>query len=118
MDIIFVEGVTMDRGNLIVVLVTVPTEPEADRITAVLLEQHLVACVNRIKGVASQFWWQGNIETADEILLIVKTTAEVMMDIVKAVKENHSYSVPEIIAVPIISGNEDYLLWIRGEVQK
>ena len=108
----------MNSKDLIVVMVTVPTELEAERITAVLLERHRAACVSKIKGVFSQFWWQGRIDSADEVLLIIKTSAAVLQDIIETVKKNHSYSVPEIIAIPIISGNEDYLSWIRNEVRK
>jgi periplasmic divalent cation tolerance protein len=108
----------MDKKDLIVVLVTVATESEAEKITSVLLEEHQAACVNRIKGVFSKFWWQGKIDSADEVLLIIKTSSDVMHNIIETVKKNHSYSVPEIIAIPIISGNEDYLSWIRNEVQK
>jgi periplasmic divalent cation tolerance protein len=72
--------------------------------------------VNVVPKVTSRFWWQGKIDSADESLLIIKTRSSALPDIIKIVKKNHSYSVPEIIALPIIEGNEDYLAWINNEV--
>ena len=73
-------------------------------------------CVNIVSRVDSLFWWQGELDSAQESLLIVKTKASVLNQIVNLVKEHHSYDVPEIIALPIISGNQDYLEWIGDSV--
>jgi periplasmic divalent cation tolerance protein len=106
----------MQRKGPVVVLVTVSSLEEADKISTVLLEQKKAACVNVVPKVTSRFWWQGKIDSADESLLIIKTRSSALPDIIKIVKKNHSYSVPEIIALPIIEGNEDYLAWINNEV--
>jgi periplasmic divalent cation tolerance protein len=70
-----------------------------------------------VPGVSSFFWWQGKVDSAQESLLIVKTKASVLNQIVNLVKEHHSYDVPEIIALPIIGGNRDYLEWLGKEVK-
>ena len=106
----------MQQANAAVVLVTVSGKVEADKITSVLLESRKAACVNIIPGVSSRFWWQGNIDSADEIMLLIKTRPSAVPAIIELVKKNHSYTVPEVIALPIIAGNEDYLSWINSEV--
>ncbi len=81
------------------------------------MNEKKVACINIIKGVNSHFWWKGEIEFTNEILLIAKTESKFLNDIVKSVKKLHSYEVPEIIALPIIDGNKDYFDWIKKSVK-
>ena len=83
-----------------------------------LLNQRKAACVNIVPNVSSLFWWQDKLDSAQESLLIVKTKASLLDEIIRLVKEIHSYDVPEIIALPIIGGNQDYLEWIDKEVDK
>ena len=101
----------------IVIYITTESEEEAHRIATRLLDAKKAACVNIVPGVDSLFRWEGRIESAWERLLIVKTSASLLPEIVDLVKGIHSYDVPEIIALPIIGGNEDYLQWIVGEVE-
>lgn len=107
----------MELTGCAVVLVTVSSEEEAQIITDALLEKRKAACVNIVSRVASHFWWQGKIDKADEVLLIIKTRTSEVPDIVRIVKQNHKYTVPEIIALPVIAGNDDYLDWINSEVK-
>jgi periplasmic divalent cation tolerance protein len=102
----------------IVVFITTANAEEAQRIADVLLNERKAACVNIVPGVSSFFWWQGKVDSAQESLLIVKTKASVLNQIVNLVKEHHSYDVPEIIALPIIGGNRDYLEWLGKEVKQ
>jgi periplasmic divalent cation tolerance protein len=102
----------------IVVFITTANAEEARRIADVLLSERKAACVNIVPGVSSFFWWQGKVDSAQESLLIVKTKASVLNQIVNLVKEHHSYDVPEIIALPIIGGNRDYLEWLGKEVKQ
>lgn len=97
----------------IVVLVTASSKEEANKITQGLLEEKLAACVNILLGLESRFWWQGKIDSATEVLLVIKTRKTLFNKLAKKVKGLHSYTVPEIIALPIISGNKAYLDWIN-----
>ncbi|MEK6564347.1 MAG: divalent-cation tolerance protein CutA [Candidatus Omnitrophota bacterium] len=101
----------------IVALVTASSKEEADKIAQGLLEDKLAACVNIIPGVESYFWWQDKIDRAKEALLVIKTKKELFNKLVGKVKSLHSYSVPEIISLPIISGNKDYLKWINDSTR-
>ena len=107
-------SVVKDSGH-IVVFITTPSNEEADKIADVLVGQRRAACVNIVPQVRSRFWWQGKIESEEEALLIVKTRSELLDEVIGLVKANHSYEVPEVIAMPISSGNEDYLSWLDEE---
>ncbi len=96
----------------IIILVTVPNKLQANKITKFLLKQKLAACVNIIPKMDSFFWWQGKIDKAKELLLVIKSKKSLFKKLKKAIKSKHPYSVPEIIALPIILGNKDYLDWI------
>jgi periplasmic divalent cation tolerance protein len=102
----------------IVIFVTTSSEPEAHKIAELLLSRRKAACVNIVPRIASSFWWQGKLDSAQESLLIIKTKASLLPEIVALVKTEHSYKVPEIIALPIIGGNVDYLKWIDDEVRE
>ena len=107
----------MEEPAYIVLFITTANVEEAKRISKVLLNQREVACVNIVPKVSSLFWWQDKLDSAQESLLIVKTKASQLNEIVRLVKEFHSYDVPEIIALPIVGGNQDYLEWIGKEVK-
>ena len=107
----------MEPSPYIVLFITTATAEEAQRISRALLEQKRVACVNIVPRVSSSFWWQDKLDSAEESLLIVKTKASQLNEIVTIVKEIHSYDIPELIALPIIGGNQDYLDWIEKEVK-
>jgi len=99
----------------VIVFITVDSQETAQKIANKLLTERKAACVNIIPKVESHYWWHGKIENTDELLLIVKTRAALLGDLGKLVKQNHPYTVPEIIALPIIDGNPDYLEWIEKE---
>ena len=101
----------------IVLFVTTANAEEAQRIADLLLKERKAACINIVPRVSSSFWWQGRLNSAQESLLIVKSRASVLDQIVNLVKEHHSYNVPEIIALPIIGGNPDYLEWMGKEIK-
>jgi periplasmic divalent cation tolerance protein len=101
----------------VVILITTSLDEEAQKIADKLLTQRKAACVNIISKVRSRFWWKGELDSADEALLIVKTKASFIDEIVSLVKEVHSYEVPEVIALPLIGGNRDYLNWMSDELR-
>ena len=108
----------MKQAGAIVIFVTTSTEEEAHSIAELLLGQKKAACVNIVPRVESSFWWQGKLDSAQESLLIIKTRASLLPEIIELVKSVHSYEVPEIIALPIIGGSEHYLKWIDDEVKQ
>ena len=105
----------MKGNDYLVVFITAASAMEAQRIANILVSGRKAACVNILPKVHSRFWWQGRIDSADEVLLIVKTKVSLLDELISLVKENHSYEIPEIIALPIIGGSQDYLKWIDSE---
>jgi len=110
--------VAKGESSYIVLFVTTANAEEAERIAKVLLKERKVACINIVPRISSLFWWQGKLDSAEESLLIIKTKASVLDEIVSLVKEHHSYNIPEVIALPIIGGNQDYLEWVGREVKQ
>src|SRR5438874_1188591 len=90
------------RESFCVVFITASNAKEADRISLALVKGRLAACVNAVPAVKSRYWWKGKIETARESLLIAKTRRSLVGKLTKKVKAIHSYSVPEVIALPIV----------------
>ena len=101
----------------IVILITCANRREAERIARQLVKQKLVACVNVIDKIKSIFWWQNKIDSASEVLLIAKSKKSMMTKVIKQVKSLHSYQVPEVIALPIVAGNKDYINWINESIR-
>ncbi len=102
----------------IIVLVTSGSEAEALKIARALVEAHLVACANIVPKIQSVFKWEGRLQEEAESLIIMKSQESRMEEIFSKVKELHSYDVPEVIAMPIISGLPDYLGWVSAMTQK
>jgi periplasmic divalent cation tolerance protein len=105
---------TMKGTDRIIVLITAGSDEEAQKIAKLLVNEKKAACVNIVLGVDSLFRWNGKIDSARESLLLVKTRASLLSEIISLVKEAHSYEVPEVIALPIIGGSEEYLKWLDG----
>jgi len=97
----------------LVVFVTAQTEEEAAKIARALVEGQLAGCINIIKPIRSIYSWQGKIEDDAEVLMIVKTQKSLFTSLKNRIKELHSYTVPEIIALPVVAGSEDYLKWLE-----
>ena len=100
----------------IVIFITVPNKKEANKIAKHLIENRLAACVNIIDKVESVFRWEGKVQRAGELLLVIKSKKLKLTSIIKLVKSMHSYEVPEIIAIPLIAGYKPYLDWLDESV--
>ena len=104
--------------NVMLILTNAPDETTAHAIARVLVEQKLAACVNMLPGVRSVYRWQGAIEEAAEVTMLIKTTQERYADVESAIKLAHPYEVPEIIATPVMAGLPGYLGWVASETKK
>jgi len=96
-----------------VILVTAPSEGIAAEIAKTIVEERLAACANIVGGVRSLYRWQGKVEDEAEVLMVIKTRRTLFEQLAGRVKSLHPYSVPEVIALPIIEGLADYTNWIR-----
>jgi periplasmic divalent cation tolerance protein len=101
----------------LVVLVTAGSQEEAEAIAQALVAERLAACVNVVPGITSVYRWQGKVQRDQECLLVVKSRRDVLDDLVRRVRELHSYDLPETIALPLVGGSAPYLAWLVGEVR-
>ena len=102
--------------GILSVTITTASRTEAENIARAVVTEKLAACANILSGVRSIYRWQGKVEEADEVMLIVKTTVEKFDVLSVRVKELHSYECPCIVAMPIVAGDAGYLAWIRENV--
>lgn len=103
--------------DIVVVYCTVPSKKLAKEIIKVLMKHKLAACVSMIENVKSIFSWEGEICEEKEILMMIKTRRINYGKIKLVIEDMHSYSVPEIIALPIVDCSEDYLKWLIKETE-
>ena len=96
--------------------ITVKDIEEARKIAKSVVKRRLAACVNILPEVESHFWWKDKLDVTKEVMLMIKTKESLLPELIKSVKKLHSYSVPGIIALPIVGGSRDYLEWIDSEV--
>lgn len=105
--------------DFILVLITAPSVDIAQKIAAALVAEGMAACVNIVSPIRSVYSWQGKMNDDTEILLIAKSRAAIFQErLIPAVRSIHPYEVPEIIAIPILMGNQDYLQWMDETIQK
>ena len=101
----------------VVVLSTCATREEAEKLARVLLDARLAACVNVIPGIRSYYRWKGAIESADECLLVVKSARDLIGPIGALLEKEHSYEVPEMLALPVVEGAANYLNWLLANLR-
>lgn len=101
--------------DVLIVLTNLPDTDSADRLARQLIEQRAAACVNRLAPCVSTYRWQGAIETATEVPLLIKTTRTAYPRLEQAIREAHPYELPEIVAIPADRGLPAYLAWVGQE---
>jgi periplasmic divalent cation tolerance protein len=99
-----------------IVLSTCADREQAERIAHRLVEQHLAACVNILPGVQSIYRWEGAVESAAEVLLLIKTSSAHSQDVRSTITSLHSYEVPEFLILPVLGGSEAYLAWLGASL--
>ncbi|MBL0350359.1 MAG: divalent-cation tolerance protein CutA [Elusimicrobia bacterium] len=97
----------------VVLLVSAPNARTARRLAEALVEERLAACVTDVPGAVSVYRWKGKVERTSEHLLLIKTRRPRLTDLVRRIKTLHPDDVPEILALPVVGGNSDYLDWLR-----
>lgn len=102
--------------NTLLVFTNLPDRPAAEALARALVEERLAACVNILASCRSVYRWQGAIENADEVPLLIKTSVERYAALAAAIRARHPYELPELIAVPITQGLPDYLAWVHAAV--
>ncbi len=105
----------MEKG--LVVYTTVPSKKMGELIARRLVETRLAACVNIIPHVESIYRWEGRIQTEGEFLLVIKTVESRLHEVREKIEKLHDYTMPEVVAVPIVGGSEKYLNWLRTETE-
>lgn len=105
-------------SDYIEVHVTTDSPEVADQICVAAVQARLAACAQTSSPIRSTYWWQGVVEQAEEYFITMKSTRERFADLARVIRELHPYDVPEIIAVPVIEGTEDYLEWISSETRE
>jgi len=101
--------------QVLLVLTNLPDAESANSLARILVESRLAACVNLMPGVQSVYRWQGEIEQASEITLLIKTTQKHYVQLQQAIISHHPYELPEVIALPISNGYAPYLHWVATE---
>lgn len=96
---------------------TLDDSATADRLARTLVEARTAACAQVVGPIRSTYWWKGAVQTTEEWQLHLKTTAECYPRLEAAIREHHPYDVPEIIALPILTGDDHYLAWITAETR-
>ena len=107
-----------ENPGYILVHVTVKDIEEGRKIAKSVVKRRLAACVNILPEMESHFWWKDKLDVAKEVMLFIKTKESLLPELTKAIKKIHSYSIPEIVALPIVSGSRDYLEWINSEISE
>ena len=103
--------------NYIQAITTTETKTDAQAIASAVIEKRLAACVQIVGPITSTYWWQGEIETAEEWLCIIKSRQDLYPALEETILKVHPYDVPEILAVPVVTGHKDYLKWLDGELE-
>jgi periplasmic divalent cation tolerance protein len=111
------EETDMTEAKFIQVITTTAQKEDAEKIASTLVEKRLAACVQIIGPIRSIYRWQGNIEREEEWLCQIKSRRDLFDAVDQTIRAIHPYETPEIIALPILVGNEGYLTWLQNELK-
>ena len=101
---------------MLVVLTTTPNTDEAERLAHLIVEDKLAACVQILPKMTSVYYWEGKVQTEPEHLLVIKTLEEKFDELSEFIRTNHTYDVPEIVAISAEKVSEDYLKWMHDYI--
>ena len=101
----------------IVVLTTCAEKADAERLARAIVSERLAACVSVIPRVASYYHWKGELESSEEFLLIIKTARDLFPALCAEMEKLHPYEVPELLALPVVAGAENYLSWFQANLR-
>jgi periplasmic divalent cation tolerance protein len=104
-----------DNRNVVIVLTNLPDRAAATRLAALLVENRHAACVNILADCQSIYRWEGKVETATEVPMLIKTTRSAYPRLEEVIRANHPYRLPEIVSVPAGNGLPAYLDWVAAE---
>ncbi|RCV64590.1 divalent cation tolerance protein [Methanophagales archaeon] len=110
-------GIKMTE-EYIQVITAIEKRADAEEIANAMVEKRLAACVQIVGPIVSTYWWKGNIERKEEWLCILKSKKDLYDELEKAIKEIHPYETPEIFALSVVAGSNDYLNWLSREVKR
>ena len=105
-------------ADLVTVMTTCPDEDTAKQIALALVSEQLAACVQRVPGLHSTYFWQGKLQEEIEVLLLIKTLKDSVPAVAQRVRSLHPYEVPELLVITVSSGNDAYAEWVRNSVHK
>jgi periplasmic divalent cation tolerance protein len=105
-------------ADLVTLMTTCPDEESAKQIANVIVSERLAACAQRIPGLQSTYVWQGQLQDEPEVLLLIKTLKGSVPAVVERVRSLHPYEVPELLVIPVSSGNDGYTEWVRSNVEQ
>jgi len=104
--------------SLVVVLTTAPDREVAERLATSLVEERLVACGNIVPGVTSIYRWEGEVHNDSEVMLLLKSTHQLVAALRERIAQLHPYDLPEVLVLPVAEGTDRYADWVRGEVRE
>ena len=105
-------------AKVVVLLTTTSSPRQAEKLARLLLRQKCAACINLIPHASSLYWWKNRIEKSRETLLLIKTSKDRLSECVRLLKKNHTYEIPEAIALSISWGDQVYLKWLKDSMAK
>lgn len=108
----------MEKDEFIQVVTTTGSQKQADDLSEIILREHLAACVQIEGPIVSRYHWQGKMEEAQEWRCVIKTRSRLFAAVAAVIRDNHSYDVPEIIALPISDSAASYRQWLEEEIRR